>query len=108
MPSNRGYGDASNLSDGSISGAVLPSQYFDGVAARASDSPEKRLMFAVLLDAVVNLQRRGSVGAAEADRWIREQADADLPFSFTNVCDSLGIESGYLRRGLFVLHFFNL
>ena len=59
-------------------------------------------MFAVLLDAVIHLQRRHTAGAAEAERWIRGiDADVDEPtFSFENICDALGIEPQYLARGL--------
>ena len=84
--------------DVSIPEAILPEQYFDRVAARASETPERRLMFAVLLDALIQLQRRNSVGAAEAERWIR--SEEQWPFSFQNVCEALGIESSYLARGL--------
>jgi hypothetical protein len=101
MSTNRGYGDASTLSDGSISGSLLPDQYFDRAAVRASDSPEKRLMFAVLLDAVIHLQRRGTQSSAEADRWIRGR-HSESPFSFKNVREALGIDSSYLRRGLLI------
>jgi hypothetical protein len=87
-------------SETSIPDALLPEQYFDRLAARASDTPEKRLLFAVLLDAVINMQRRNSVGAAEAEQWIRGEDGDDSPFSFRNLCDALGIEPSYLARGL--------
>jgi hypothetical protein len=80
--------------------SLLPDQYFDRLAARACDTPEKRLLFAVLLDAVIHMQRRNSVGAAEAEQWIRGEANDDSPFSFRNLCDALGIEPTYLARGL--------
>ncbi|MCC6849350.1 MAG: hypothetical protein IT294_12685 [Deltaproteobacteria bacterium] len=80
--------------------AILPEQYFDRLAARTSDTPERRLLFAVLLDAVIQLQRRNTSGSAEAERWIRNESRSDFPFSFRNVCDALGIEPGYLQRGL--------
>jgi hypothetical protein len=86
--------------DVSVPDAILPDQYFDRLAARASDVPEKRLMFAVLLDAVIQLQRRNTAGSAEAERWIRGEDDEESPFSFHNVCEALGIEPGYLARGL--------
>ena len=88
------------LHDVSIPDTLLPEQYFDRVAARASDTPEKRLMFAVLLDAVIHLQRRNSDTAAEAERWIRSEPEDESPFSFQNLCEALGIEAAYLARGL--------
>ncbi len=86
--------------DVSVPDALLPEQYFDRLAARTSDTPERRLLFAVLLDAVIQLQRRNTSGSAEAERWIRSETESDFPFSFRNVCEALGIEPGYLQRGL--------
>jgi len=86
--------------DGSIPDTLLPDQYFDRLATRPCESPEKRLMFAVLLDAVIQLQRRNSVGATEAEIWIRGDAGGDGPFSFRNVCDALGLDATYLAHGL--------
>jgi hypothetical protein len=88
------------LLDGSVPDTLLPEQYFDRLTARASDTPEKRLMFAVLLDAVISLQRRNSSVATEAELWIRSEYEEDTPFSFRNVCAALGIEATYLARGL--------
>jgi hypothetical protein len=93
------------LLDASVPDALLPEQYFDCAAARGVDTPEKRLMFAVLLDAVVSLRRRNSSVATEAELWIRgEENDDDTPFSFRNVCAALGIEATYLARGLLTWH----
>jgi len=88
------------LFDVSVPDVMLPEQYFDRLASRTSDSPERRLLFAVLLDAIIQLQRRNTSGSAEAERWIRNDADSDSPFAFRNVCEALGIEPGYLQRGL--------
>ena len=88
------------LFDVSVPDALLPEQYFDRLAARTSDTPERRLLFAVLLDAVIQLQRRNTSGSAEAERWIRNDGESDSPFSFKNVCEALGIEPAYLQRGL--------
>ncbi len=87
--------------DESVPDCILPEQYFDGLALRASDVPEKRLLFAVLLDAVIQLRRRNTARSAEAERWIRgEDDDTDTPFSFVNLCETLGIDPSYLARGL--------
>ena len=88
------------LFDVSVPDVMLPEQYFDRLASRTSDSPERRLLFAVLLDAIIQLQRRNTSGSAEAERWIRNDTDSDSPFAFRNVCEALGIEPGYLQRGL--------
>lgn len=89
--------------DASVPDSILPEQFFDRMALRTSDVPEKRLMFAVLLDAIIQLRNRNTNRAAEAERWIRgedEDEETDAPFSFCNVCEALGINPGYLRRGL--------
>jgi len=86
--------------DVSVPDTLLPDQYFDRLAGRACDSPEKRLMFAVLLDAVIQLRRRNSPGATEAEIWIRGEEANDSPFSFDGVCEALGLEPAYLARGL--------
>ena len=87
--------------DESVPDCILPEQYFDGLALRASDVPEKRLMFAVLLDAVIQLRRRNTARSAEAERWIRSEDEGEgAPFSFVNLCETLGIDPSYLARGL--------
>ncbi|MBI4515008.1 MAG: hypothetical protein HY699_04230 [Deltaproteobacteria bacterium] len=66
---------------------------------------ERRLMLAVLLDAI----RTFGVGRPSAPRiqayriWLRERAwfqaeDRSSPFSFVNICDALGIDADYVRR----------
>ena len=73
---------------------------FDEVASNPSDAPERRLMAAVLFDAVLQLARRGSKGAAEVRRWIHDGEGENTPFSFNAVCEALGLDAGYLARGL--------
>ena len=84
---------------------VLPQQLHDGTRA-AECSGEKRLMAAVLTDAIhVYLKYRGCrVGSGailfrEADRWIHSTERGWL-LSFENVCDVLQIDAGRLRRAL--------
>jgi hypothetical protein len=86
-------------SDMSVPEALLPEQYFERLAGSAREMPEKRLMAAVLLDALVHLQRAGSAGAAEVRAWMARRTVGDV-FSFENVCEALGINAGYLARGL--------
>ena len=89
--------------DASVPETILPIQYFDRLTARVTDVPEKRLMFAVLLDAVIHLQRRDSRGAAEAVEWIEGEPDGSV-FSFQNICESLGLEPTGLARALLAWH----
>ncbi len=85
--------------DVSVPDVVLPEQYFAGAGLGLPDSPEKRLMFAVLLDAIGHLRRRESTRAVEAEFWIRDEEDEGV-FSFANVCGVLGFEPHSLAAGL--------
>ena len=85
--------------DRSIPELITPEQFYQPVAGRLVTMPERRLMYAILLDAILQLQRRDSTRAAEAELWIRNQDD-DWPCSFANVCDALGIEAPRLARQL--------
>jgi hypothetical protein len=85
---------------------LLPSQYFDRVRRGGEYDGERRLMVAVLEDAVDVYRKQ--VGATDhrrqqmfrdAESWI-EDTDRTWIFSFENICDVLGIDSGYLRSGL--------
>jgi len=75
----------------------------DGVAG----GPERRLMLAVLLDAVHRRRCRRSgpregqagLGWQVEDAWLRSE-DRSWPFAFASICDALGLESTYLRRCL--------
>jgi len=80
--------------------------FFDGYRQRVSQEPEKRLMLAVLEDAVATYQKkvlaRGSKGKGlfrEARDWILEE-DSNWLFSFENICDILGFNPNYIRQGL--------
>jgi len=85
---------------------VLPSQYFGGAIVDASLQPEKRLMLAVLEDAIHCYQdnlfsQRGKNKRLfdETEEWITTRG-RDWFFSFHNVCESLGFNPEYVRRGL--------
>lgn len=85
---------------------ILPSQYYGGVAIDASLQPEKRLMLAVLEDAVGTFQkyvnahdRRGRALFSEAEEWF-SSTESSWPFSFTAMCAGLGLDAEYLRTGL--------
>ncbi|HLK10676.1 MAG TPA: hypothetical protein VKW76_04810 [Candidatus Binatia bacterium] len=62
--------------------------------------PEKRLMLAVLTDAVATLRRTRTErrrAIAEAHAWF-VATDPGWPFSFVNVCDALGLDAARVRR----------
>ena len=82
---------------------ILPSQFF---RLRAALQPEKRLMLAVLEDAVQMLQRYAGEPSAHARRlfaetvaWFASDA-ADSAFAFVSICQALDFEPSYLRAGL--------
>jgi hypothetical protein len=79
---------------------------FDALEYHGRGAAEKRLLVAVLLDAVACYM--GQVGRREergglrvsAERWIFGRGE-DLNFlTFDNVCDLLGVPASKLRRGL--------
>ena len=86
---------------------LVPSQFFDRRQAEGSAQPEKRLMLAVMEDAIATFQksfpeanRRQRRLLRETEEWIQSN-DASWPFSFENICAALDIEADYLRQGLF-------
>ena len=75
-------------------------------ARKKALEPEKRLMLAVLGDALYCLQKYANAGKVEkqrlyreADNWIFED-DEDSIFSFNNICEIVGINPSYLRKGI--------
>jgi hypothetical protein len=88
---------------------LMPSQYFDRMRRRTEYDGERRLMIAVLEDAVDVYRKqhgaedpRGRVLFREAEEWI-ENTDATWIFSFENICHVLDLDAGYIRRGLHAL-----
>ncbi len=68
--------------------------------------PEQKLMLAVLDNAIACFQnyaftrdRKGKVLFQEAEDWVQD-TNSDWPFSFANVCETLGFDPDYLRQGL--------
>jgi hypothetical protein len=85
---------------------LMPAQWFADAGRAAAMQPEKRLMFAVLSDAVdivmtphgtTNIRRR--MLFHETAAWIRSD-DREWPYSFVNLCDALGFDADRLRVGL--------
>lgn len=72
----------------------------------ANLGPEKRLMLAVLDDAIAVLEAFAASGgrrrrrlAIEVEEWIAEE-DVLWPFSFVNVCEELGLDVECVRARL--------
>jgi len=62
-------------------------------------------MLAVLIDAIraLTAHRPAAPHFRSQRAWLRDRAwiqseDKSAPFSFTNICDALGIDAGYVRR----------
>jgi len=86
---------------------MTPLQFYDRMFAEASLVPEKRLMLAVLEDAIASFQRafiqpRPPLDDAEdfdVEAWLQSD-DMSWPFSFASICQALDMEPDYLRTGL--------
>jgi len=85
---------------------LMPTQFFDRFRGSSLLEGERRLMLAVLEDAVSCFQK--NVGAsqsrqrrtfAEAEEWFNDR-DGSWPFSFEAVCVVLGYDSDYFRGRL--------
>jgi hypothetical protein len=85
---------------------ILPSQFFEGRNKNGAIEPEKRLMLAVLTDAVhcyqvdCDAEKTARIRAfREAEEWLFN-ARGYGPFSFENVCYTLDITPEYFRKML--------
>jgi hypothetical protein len=85
---------------------ILPSQFFEGRKNNEAVEPEKRLMLAVLADAVhcyqvgCYAQKASRIRAfQEAEAWLFSSKWYG-PFSCENVCHALDITPNYLRKML--------
>ena len=86
--------------------SLLSTHYFETLRRKTISEPEKRLMLAILEDAIHCFQDnlftrnvRGRRLFEEAEEWIVE-ADGDRVFSFENICETLGFNPAYVRQGL--------
>ena len=86
---------------------VLPSQFFAVLREKAFIEGEKRLMAAVLADAVDVYMKlasapdsRGRNLFSDAEAWLLAVEPGPWFFSFHNICDMLNLEAEYIRRGL--------
>ena len=85
--------------------SLAPARYFSHFGGGPL-SPQKRLMLAVMEDAIECFWKyarardgRSERLSLEAEEWILEQ-NSDWPFSFENICEALNLDPKYLRRGL--------
>jgi hypothetical protein len=86
---------------------LLPTQFYAMFKNSQYREPERRLMVAILEDAVSclltdlhrgNLRQRKQYEEAKA--WVTMDEESEWIFSFKNICEVLGMDPSYLRRGL--------
>ena len=86
---------------------ILPTQFYAMFKNSQYREPERRLMVAILEDAVsclstdlhgCNLRQRKQYEEAKA--WVSMDDESEWIFSFKNICEVLGMDPSYLRRGL--------
>jgi hypothetical protein len=85
---------------------LTPTQFFDLKRRDSSDDPLKRLMMAVLRDAIRCYQDGANSGSAikrkkfiEVKEWLADEC-GNGPFSFAVVCEVLDLVPEYLRGGV--------
>ncbi len=85
---------------------LLPSQFFAAMRQKAEADGERRLMFAILEDAIECFQKhlwaedhKRRQLHLDAESWFLED-DPSWLFSFVNICDVFEIHPVFLRQGL--------
>lgn len=86
--------------------AMAADQFVDTSKRAFYGEPEKLLLLAVLQDAIHCFRRfsaapdrAGQARFRETWNWLMAPVDEYI-FSFANVCDALGLDPQYVRRGL--------
>jgi len=85
---------------------LTPEQFYDSRRDDSRIRPVKKLMMAILEDALRCFQNNADAKGgprkrlfSEAEQWLIGEG-GEGPFSFETVCETLGIEPQFLRRGL--------
>ena len=86
---------------------VLSAQFYATYKGGPYKQPEIRLMAAVLEEAISCLTVKVPPATVrqrkqfeDARQWFAAEDDSEWIFSFKNICEALGIDPAYLRRGL--------
>ncbi len=86
---------------------VSPAQYLETVCRKTHLEAEQELMLAVLEDAITCFQvhfaardKQKTRLFRKAEEWILLQEKSNWLFSFDKVCETLGLNPGYIREGL--------
>ena len=87
--------------------AILPAQFFQSLRSKGQFDGERRLMIAVLEDAVNCFMKQLHATDSkarqlflDAEEWIAAE-DRTWFFAFENVCETLDLSPEYVREGLF-------
>jgi hypothetical protein len=87
--------------------AILPAQFFQSLRSKGRFDGERRLMIAVLEDAVNCFMKqlhatdpKARQLFLDAEEWITAE-DRTWFFAFENVCETLDLNPDYVRAGLF-------
>lgn len=85
---------------------LAESRFFQAHSNRDAAEPERALLFAVLSEAIETFRKfafsksaRGQVLFRQAAEWLWDK-DPDYFFSCENICEVIGLDPCYLRRGL--------
>ena len=82
---------------------MLPPQFFGRDARRRRESGERRLLVAILIDAMnirqrrCRLRRNAPALQRETERWFASR-ERRWPFAFESICDTLELDAGRIRR----------
>jgi hypothetical protein len=86
--------------------ASVTELYFDTLRRTLHLEPEKDLLIAILEDAIHTYRKYGRARDSEGKKQFRETEEWIMGggngwiFSFNNVCELLGLNPDYIRRGL--------
>jgi hypothetical protein len=86
------------ISTEALSDELLESQWCDRLSS-ATDVPERRLLLAVLVDAIRCLQGDNAKERCEAAAWVQGE-NGKVRLLFRSVCDGLGLEEVPVARRL--------
>jgi len=94
---------------------VSPAQYLETVRRKTHLEADQELMLAVLEDAITCFQvhfaardKQKTRLFRKAEEWILLQEKSNWLFSFDKVCETLGLNPGYIREGLLRWRHFRL
>jgi hypothetical protein len=95
-----------NLQQSMTGDTSATEKYFETLRRSEHLEPEQDLLLAILQDAIDTYRKYGRARDPEGKKQFRESEEwimggrNDWIFSFNNVCELLGLDPDYVRRGL--------